>query len=175
MSESTSHLPPFAIRPRFQVVVPFTPEEILGKVQLCKNNKGEKCRVKAVHGFTSIRIPNKDRHYWSPQLTVMIEEAEDGKGSLLRGRYGPAPSVWTMFVFFYSAIGLALLFILIIGSSHYSLDQPATILWWVPVLVVVLLSTYLVSFFGQKLGHDQMETLHTFLEKCLGTAVIGDS
>ena len=168
MSEQTSHLPPFAIRPRFQVVVPYPPEQVLGKLRASLKKEGAKCRGKAVHGFATLRIPDPERHYWSPQLSVMVEPAEDGGGSLLRGLYGPAPTVWTMFVFFYSLIGILIVFITLIGTSHLSLDQPAGILWWVPVLLVLLLTLYLVSYFGQRLGHDQMETLHTFLEECLG-------
>lgn len=167
-----SHLPPFSIRPRFRVVLPLTPEQILKRIRRGLKAEDAKCNGKAVHGFATLRIPEKDRHYWSPQLTVMVEESEEGEGSLVRGLYGPAPSVWTMFVFFYSAIGFAILVVTVVGTSHWSLGQPATILWWVPVLLVILLSLYLVSFFGQKLGHDQMETLHTFLEDCLGREVV---
>ena len=174
MSETTSHLPPFAIRPRFQVVVPYSPERVLKKVRAGLKKEGATCRGKAVHGFASLRIPDDDRHYWSPQLSVMVEEDENGEGSLLRGLYGPAPNVWTMFVFFYSALGFFLLFVLLIGSSNLSLGEPAGILWWAPVLAVLILTLYLVSYFGQKLGHDQMETLHTFLEECLGIDVMAN-
>lgn len=172
MSETTSHLPPFAIRPRFRVEVPYSPDEITKKIRAKLKTEGAWCRGKSVQGFASFKVHESERHYWSPQLSVMIEEAESGEGSLLRGLYGPAPNVWTMFVFFYSAIGFFLLFVLIIGTSNMSLGEPSTILWWAPVLIVLLLTTYLVSYFGQKLGHDQMETLHTFLEECLGMDII---
>lgn len=174
MSETQSHLPPFAIRPRFRVEVPYSPEEILKKIRAKLSSDTAECKGKAVHGFASFRVHETERHYWSPQLSVMIEELENGEGSLLRGLYGPAPNVWTMFVFFYSALGFLLLVVLLIGTSNLSLDEPATVLWWAPVLVVLLLSTYLVSFFGQKLGHDQMESLHTFLEECLGMDILGN-
>ena len=73
-----------------------------------------------------------------------------------------------MFVFFYSLIGVAVLFILIFGLSHLSLGKPAHILWYVPVLLGVFFTLYFVAFFGRKLGHDQMQQLHNFLESCTG-------
>lgn len=132
---------------------------------------GARCTGMATEGFASLQIPDKDRHYWSPQLSLMMEELENKEGTLIRGLYGPAPAVWTMFVFFYALIGFALVVVLIIGFSRKSLGMEAPILWWVPVLLLVFLSLYLVSYFGQKLGHDQMETLHTFLEECLGLEI----
>lgn len=166
-----SHLPPFAIRPRFQAELPMSQERIVQKINKGFSVHPSQCMGLATQGFANIKIPQKDRHYWSPQLSVMLEDLEEKEGTLLRGLYGPAPAVWTMFVFFYTLTGFALLVIAIIGFSRMSLDMPAPILWWLPVLVILLLSIYLVSFFGQKIGHDQMERLHTFLEESLGLEI----
>ncbi len=166
-----SHLPPFAIRPRFQVELPMKHERIVRKIKKGFSHPEATCVGHASEGFARIKIPSQDRHYWSPQLSVMLEDLEGKEGTMLRGLYGPAPSVWTMFVFFYALVGFAFVVVAIIGFSRISLDMPAPILWWLPVLLIVLLSLYLVSFFGQKLGHDQMETLHTFLEESLGLEI----
>ncbi len=166
-----SHLPPFAIRPRFNVELEMSQESIAKKINKGFDLSDAACSGVAVSGFATIKIPLKDRHYWSPQLGLTVEEIEEENKVKLYGLYGPAPKVWTMFVFFYAVIGVVLMFLLVVGLSRYSLDMSATILWWVPVLLIVLLSLYLVSFFGQKLGHDQMETLHTFLENCLGMEI----
>ena len=166
-----SHLPPFAIRPRFQVELLMEQKAIVRKIKKGLSQPKAKCVGLATEGFARIKLPTKDRHYWSPQLSVMMEDLEGKEGTLMRGLYGPAPSVWTMFVFFYSLIGFAIVVVTIIGFSRISLDMPAPILWWLPILIVVLLSLYLVSFFGQKLGHDQMEFLHSFLEECLGLEI----
>ena len=57
------------------------------------------------------------------------------------------------------------------GLHEFTLGRPSGILWLVPVLLAVLLSVFLVSYFGQRLGHDQMERLHNFLEDCLGREI----
>ncbi len=166
-----SHLPPFAVRPRFEVELAMDQELVIQKINKGLSSADAKCTGVAILGFITIRIPPLERHYWSPELAVTFDDCENGKNCLLRGRYGPAPSVWTMFVFFYAVIGVVLMFLSVVGLSRYSLDMPASILWWVPALLVLLLSLYLVSYFGQKLGHDQLETLHGFLEKCLGMEI----
>ncbi|MEL6925713.1 MAG: hypothetical protein AAFO94_16835, partial [Bacteroidota bacterium] len=98
-------------------------------------------------------------------LSIAIEPEETG--SLLRGLYGPKPAVWTMFVFFYALVGFAVVVVSVIGFANLSIDKSGAILWLVPVLLLIFLSLYLVAYFGQRLGHDQMLTIHHFLEATL--------
>lgn len=171
MSQAESHLPPYRIRPRFRVESPLSSEEVVAKIKQKLRADGATCDGHSTVGFATLTIPDGQRHYWSPQLTVSVEKLEDREGSLIRGLYGPAPGVWTMFVFFYSLVGFALTAVLITGLSYLSLGLSGYILWWALVLALVLLSLYLVSYFGQRLGHDQMEILHNFLEDALGHPV----
>ena len=159
------------IRPRFQVETSLSVEEMeeIFTRHLAKEEVTVRGRVN--HGHGTITLPVEEQHYWSPQLSLTIEEVEEG--SLLRGVYGPRPSVWTMFVFFYALIGFAATIIAIIGFSYYSLGKSeGQILWLVPILILVFLSLYLVSYFGQKLGHDQIRTLHRFVGDCIEDAVL---
>ncbi len=163
------HLPPFRIRPRFLVETHESMDAISEKINADLSIKNSECKGKIAHGYGTIEIPVKDQHYWSPQLTLTIEETENG--SSIRGLYAPRPAVWTMFVFFYAVLGFALLIITIIGFSNLSLKLSGSILWLVPILSVIITSLYLVSFFGQKLAHDQMVTLHNFIEKSIGITI----
>ena len=117
----------------------------------------------------TITLPEDQRHYWSPQLSLSFEEEQDT--TIVRGLFGPRPTVWGLFVFFYSVIGIGILIIATIGLSKLSLDKPADILWWVPVLTLIFLSLYLVSFFGQKVGRKQMITLYRFFEEATGLSL----
>jgi hypothetical protein len=131
------------------------------------NLKDQKANIEGtvLPSFATIYPTKEHQHYWSPQLTLNIEEAE--AGSLVRGLYGPRPSVWTMFIFFYSFIGFATMILSLIGLSLLSLDKDATILWLVPVLILLFMTLYLVAYLGQKFGQRQMIYLHHFLEECL--------
>ena len=153
------------IRPRIRVHTSLSPDEINQRIKSLLNSENAKCEAQVTKGFATIYPPKKEQHFWSPQLTITVEEVE--KGHLVRGLYGPKPSVWTMFVFFYSAIGFATMIVLMIGLSLWSLGNPAPILWLVPVLVALFFSLYLVAYFGQRMGHKQMGSIHRFIEECL--------
>jgi hypothetical protein len=167
-----NHLPPYSIRPRFKVESDLPPNEVIQRIKEGLKAPQAACIGNATIGFATLIIPDKYRHFWSPQLTVTVEAKEGGQGSTVRGMYAPAPAVWTMFVFFYTGLGLAIVALLMVGLSYYSLDQPTTVLWWVPVLVALFLTFYLVSYFGQKMGRQQMGTLHSFAERCLGMEIV---
>lgn len=153
------------IRPRIKVKTNLSSEDINSRIKLLLKSEKASCEGQATQGFATIYPPEADQHFWSPQLTITIEESDEG--NLVRGLYGPKPSVWTMFVFFYAAIGFATMIVLMIGLSLWSLGNPATILWYVPALILLFLSLYLVAYFGQKLGHKQMGALHRFIEEIL--------
>ena len=155
----------YQVRPRFKIETSYTSEQLLHQIKEALHHEDAPCTGQVHAHYATIYIPHKDQHYWSPQLTLTLEETENG--SILRGLYGPRPVVWTMFIFFYSLIGVAILFIGVMGLSYLSLGKSSTILWYIPVLALVFLSLWLVAHFGQKLGHDQMVILHTFIENTI--------
>ena len=167
--QQEDHLPHFAVRPRFKIETSFTKEEIADKIKAALAKDNTACKGQIKDGYCSLFIPEERQHYWSPQLTLTLEETE--KGCMLRGVYGPRSTVWTMFVFIYAVISFAVMIVSIIGLSRLSLDKSITILWLVPVLIMLVLSFYLVAFLGQKFGHDQMMTLHHFVEKSTGLII----
>lgn len=169
---SNDHLPPFSVRPYFAIKLNENIESIAQKVQSALNSDSPTCQGWVDQEYASLYLPEIEQHFWSPHLSLTFDT--DESGSILRGRYGPKPTVWTMFLFIYAIIGFALLIITIIGLSNYSLDRSAAILWWIPVLLFLFLSLYLVAFFGQKLGHDQMLVLHQFIENALDINIDGD-
>ena len=158
------------IRPRFKIETSDAPNVLLDKIRSALK-KDSSCIGQIVTGYANLSLPKEEQHYWSPQLSLTIEESEGGEGSILRGLYGPRPAVWTMFAFFYSFIGFAILIVAMIGASFITIGRPAHILWLVPILIVVFLSLFLVARYGKKLGRDQMRTLHHFIEDCTGLTI----
>lgn len=166
MSHAPEELPVYTVRPRFRLETDLPAKEIAGRIDKGLKEGGCPCIGEAHSRYASLKIPERDQHYWSPQLTITMEENEEG--TIIRGLYGPRPAVWTMFVFFYSALGFAALIIGIIGLSKMTLGESTQILWLVPLLIVFILSLYHVAYIGKKKGHDQMELLHRFLERSTG-------
>ena len=153
------------IRPRFKLWSKYSLSEIVDRITIGIHSDDAPCKARIIHDHIVLFFPSDKQHYWSPQLSLSIEEEDEG--SLIRGLYGPRPSVWTMFVFFYSFIAFAILFVSIFGLSYMSLGKSSAILWLIPVLILVFLSLYRVSATGKKLGKDEMRTLHKFLESCI--------
>lgn len=123
-----------------------------------------------LNGFATIYPCQKDQHFWSPQLTIIVEDLDSG--SLLRGLYGPKPTVWTMFIFFYATIGFSTMIVTLVGLSFLSLGKSVAILWLVPLLMLIFISLYLTAYLGQKFGQKQMTSLHLFIEDCLGEKLV---
>ena len=173
MDEATQdHQFHYRIRPRFHVETRYTSEQLKQKIDRQLNSENAPITGWVDTHYAKLSIPHVNQHYWSPYLSLSFEETQEG--TMIRGHYGPRQTVWTMFVFFYAVIGFAVMIVLILGTSYISLGKSGAILWLVPVLMLVFLSLYLVSYFGQKLGHDQMVTLHHFIEKCLGQEIKDD-
>ncbi|MTB50003.1 hypothetical protein [Lewinella sp. W8] len=156
------------VRPRFRVVSPLTKEDIEQRFQEALEKEDVSIIGRVNPGFISLFIPHEDQHYWSPQLNITLEHSPEEGGRIIRGLYGPRPAVWTMFVFFYFFLGLATVFVTIIGLSNITLGQNPWQLWLALGLVVLLSSIYAVSRFGERLGRDQMVRLHNFTENVLG-------
>ena len=157
------------IRPRFSQIIPDSQEKIEEKVKLKLKEPQNDCVGSVIPGFIVLKIPHTERHYWSPQLSLSLEEHEEG--TLIRGLYGPNPTVWAMFTFGYSALGIIALFITIVGFSNKSLGIEAPILWVLPVLAGIALILYFVAQTGQKIGVEQTFTIHHFYEETIGQKV----
>lgn len=122
-----------------------------------------------VEDHITLAIPAIDRHFWSPQLSLSFEETEEG--TIIRGLYGPNPTVWAIFFFGYIALGILTLFALVAGSSQWMLGMGAPILWVIPVCAVVAIVMYFVAQAGQKMGAEEMYRMHHFYEETVGSVV----
>jgi len=107
----------FQIRPRFEVASKYSVTELQDIMKKAIKSKDAPCDGKVRYGYVSLFPKEEDHHYWSPHLSVTIEEIPEEEGSLLRGLYGPSPAVWTMFVFVYGIIALSIVIALVIGQK----------------------------------------------------------
>jgi hypothetical protein len=163
------HLPVLEIRPRFQINTNLSMDEIENRINSNLHDPNSNFLGSVQHGYGTLSIPFKEQHFWSPQLTFSMEETEEG--TLVRGLFGPRPSVWTMFIFFYAIIGFAIMIVSIIGFSNLSINQSGAILWSLPILIAVFLTIYISAYFGKRLGRDQMIILHRYFEKSSGLRI----
>lgn len=159
----------FRIRPRFKQLTKEPAKELQNRI-LQKMDQGlAKFTTTSVEGHITLAIAMNDRHFWSPQLSLSFEETSEG--TVIRGLYGPNPTVWAIFFFSYIALGILTLFALMAGSSQWMLGMSAPILWAIPVCAVAAIILYFVAQTGQKMGAEQMFRLHHFYEATVGSVV----
>ena len=121
------------------------------------------CTGTSIGRHAELFVPEADRRPWSPWLSVTVEDRHGG-GSLLRGRFGPHPAVWTLYMFLAFGLGFALLVAAAWGYAQWAMDVTPWALTCAPLILVLGVMLYAVSLVGQRLGADQMTNLRSTLE-----------
>ncbi len=157
----------FRIRPYFTQTVDLEIEALREQVARRINRDDARVEAKSFPGYLSLRIPEKDQHFWSPQLNLSLEPTEDGQ-TVINGIYGPNTNVWSMFLYSYLFVGSVGLFTGILGFVQWSLGNPAWGLWICSVMAAVAIALYILAQFGQKLAAWQTFLLHQEYEAAIG-------
>ncbi len=154
------------IRPKIRCVSPLSTEEIIDRFEQVARKYQGRIIVRKRRDHIEMHIREADRHYWSPVLNVIFDKADGG--TIVRGRFGPEPQVWTMFMFFYFAAlsfvffsGMWVLVQLQVGHAPKALPYFLTSL-------VVLALVFIAAQVGQRKGHDQTVLLQQFCREVLG-------
>jgi hypothetical protein len=159
----------FRIRPRFRQIRSEKPEYIEKVInEKLKNHKTE-FSVTALPGHLILKIHPSNRHFWSPQLQLSFEE--HGEGTIIRGLYGPNPTVWAVFFFSYASLGLIAIIVGMWVLSQYMLKMETTLWWILPVCAALAAILYFIAQTGQKIGASQMFDLHHFYENSFNEKV----
>jgi len=153
------------IRPRFKTTVKGTIKDCINGIKEAIDQNQEFIGLVSEH-YCVIKICLEERHYWSPQLTLTMEETSEGSLEI-RGLYGPKPSVWAVFFMSYAALGVLSLFAGVFGLSQLMLEKAAPILWAIPIMAAIAIGLYLVAQAGQKVGAEQMFRIHHFYEQVI--------
>ncbi len=155
----------FRIRPRFKVFSDKSPIEIQQRIETRLESHADDCTGLLTPNYFIIKIPHEQRHFWSPQLSLHLEE-EEGQ-TVIRGLYGPHPNIWALFTFGYATVGFLTLFIAMTSLSKWSLGKSAMEIWALPIFIIIAIALYFSSQVGQKLGVEETFTIHHFLEEVL--------
>lgn len=161
----------FRLRPRFHHLTDSEFEEIRSMVEQEIKTRGATCKLDIRKGHISVKIPEDQRHFWSPQLDLMIEKEEDDDKTIIRGHYGPNPNTWALFTYGYVILGILFVFVGIWGMAKLTLGKQAYELWILLGIAGLAVLLYIIAQFGQKLGAEQMYTLHFFYQKAIGEKI----
>ncbi len=159
------------MRPSFERSLPGAGEIFFQLLREALDRGECPCRGKVFEDHAILEIREKDQHYWSPHLGLMVLPPEkEGGLSVLKGRFSPNPGVWTLFVAIYALLGIAAMAGLVYGLAQWSMDEGPWAFLVIPAAVGLAAFTYGAAFIGQGLGAEQMFFLRSFTERVLERA-----
>lgn len=156
------------MRPRFSFEVDLPRDQVIDRLSAALEEQRWPLKGAVSSEHVDLRMNEAERHFWSPWLTLWIEDR--GQRSQVRGRFGPHPEVWTLFVGLYAAVVLSSGAITLYGIAQWMIDQPAWGLWAAPVGLVGVLGVWAAAFVGQGLSAAQ-----TVIMRGLVGAVLADA
>jgi hypothetical protein len=159
----------FSIRPRFTQTLDLGPEEAQRRLARAVEEGTDPCEMKIFPGFICLRIPEQDRHFWSPRLNLGLETTEDGR-TRIEGIYGPNANVWSLFLYGYLIVGTLGLFSGIFGLAQCLIGRPPWALWIFGAMLALALGLHALARSGRKLGELQTLRLHRIYEAAMGRA-----
>ncbi|NOY93418.1 MAG: hypothetical protein GXP55_19725 [Deltaproteobacteria bacterium] len=159
------------VRPEFELVVPFSCDEVVVRVKAALRCDAE-VRGLFARGRIELVPDPAVQHFWSPQLEADIEacpaSALDAPESThVRVRFAPHPHVWSFYVAVHALGALATLGAGIFGFSQYLAGGSPWALWALPASPVLAALVWALAFVGQGLSAEQMYALRRFLERAL--------
>tara|TARA_R110002072_G_scaffold266303_1_gene425164 strand:+ start:8955 stop:9488 length:534 start_codon:yes stop_codon:yes gene_type:complete len=154
------------IRPRFKLKINLNAEKALENVnqRLIKDKtvSGERSQ-----SYIFVKTPRHEQHYWSPEMTVRIEQEEYDDYTTVSCLIGPRQTVWAMFTFMYAFLFIGSTFGGIFSLVKYINNADKTWLWIIPLGIILTASIFIVSKIGQKKGRNQMLHLVSFIYHAL--------
>lgn len=154
------------MRPRFELPLAAGGPRTLEALRELLREDGCPCQGIVTSRHAELNVCERDRHFWSPQLSLEVVTDEDDT-ELLRGRFGPHPHVWGMFMVIYGVLALGGVAGLMYGISQWMLDRTPWALLAVPAAGALGLFVYGATFIGQGLGAEQMYVLRKLVDDAL--------
>ncbi|MEX6626388.1 GTP-binding protein [Tenacibaculum pacificus] len=149
------------LKPRFQIDFQMNSEVLLNEIK--KHLSDETTyKMKVVDNHVIIDVPDKETHFWSPQLQLEVEEVTETT-SKIKGLFGPKPQVWTFFMFLHFVIATAFFIFGVVAYSNWSLKKTAILpIVMLVVLPIIWVVFYFVGTLGKATGKKQMDELKSF-------------
>lgn len=154
------------LRPRFEIEIDYSFQEILERFSLIKSNP-EGFKLTFVDSHVFIKLPKTQQNFWAPQLHLEFSEISKSR-TRVNGFFGPNPTVWTMFMFFHVVIGMLFFVDLIWLYSNISLKNSFGFQIGIGFCLIILwIVLYIGGTIGKKKGKPGIQSLYEFMLKVL--------
>ncbi|HEY9115975.1 MAG TPA: hypothetical protein VIN10_14865 [Bacteroidales bacterium] len=155
------------IRPRYRRITEKPAQQVIASL-VSELRQSKRIKGNTLENHAYIGIPQAEQKYWSPEMHVTVETLEEG--SLVRGVIGPKPKIWTMYMFFYSAVVVMFFLGAALGVSQWMLKMEAPWLWSIPICIILYLLVIAAAKYGQYKSIEQMKRILDFLDDAVDKA-----
>lgn len=153
------------MRPPFRLQLPVPGAALMSEIEARLANPDALLVGSVLRRHVELTVLERDRHFWSPHLTVDV--LDDEGATVLRGRFGPHPHVWTMVMGVYGVLALVAMFSAVFGLSQWNLGWQPWAMWGIPVAAIAGGLLWLSSLAGQRAAYPQMQALEHFFRDCV--------
>ncbi|HPK10673.1 MAG TPA: hypothetical protein PK246_10100 [Saprospiraceae bacterium] len=151
------------LRPRFEFVTNESPKMLNERMGLLASQT-EDLVTSGNDYHIVLGFKNNYQHFWSPQANLNVEDI-NADTFKVNGLIGPKPNTWVLLMFGYGAMGVGLLFSLIIYLSNRSLNIDSNLIYLCVALGIGLLALYMVTVFGRRIAYNDSARLYNFIKE----------
>ena len=172
LTPSTSPIMSWRLRPRFGLRLRLSSDEVMERFGRTAESETSPCEVFLFDRQVEMTVPATRRHFWSPYLKVLVRR-EHGE-TVLRGKFGPNISVWSMFLAAYAVAGLTGAAGLFIGISQWQIGLTPTGFWLSGGCLLLAVLVWIAGKVGQRWAYGQMVAIHLFVHELFADAIADD-
>ena len=156
-----------SLKPRFKIERAESKRVIIEKFKNEFAQGRSKFSGKIVDHHIIIDVPKEEEHFWSPQLHAEVDETE-ANNTIIKGLFGPKPTVWSLFMFIHFGVALAFSVFLVLLYTRWSLEQDYKFAMLMCLIMPILwFALYFLGRVGKKKSRHQIEQLHRYFFEIL--------
>jgi hypothetical protein len=156
------------MQPTFRLNVPLSADQAMIQIRRAIKSPELNKHVVSAGPCVDYKIEADDRRFWSPHLSIQLQDTESG--AELFGRFSPRPEIWTMCMALYFAAAICIFGAAIYGYVQWFLGSTPWAFVIVPISLFTIIALHVASMIGQSLSSDQMELLRARLDRTLEIA-----
>lgn len=159
-------------RPRVCYRTPQSADAVKASFRAALQNDDAPCTGGVGGDEVTLRIHERFRRPWSPWVQLALKES-DGQ-LVLQGQMGPAPELWTAFVFLYSLLVAAFIAGSMLGLVQLNLGEAPSGLMVTAGAVCGLMLSCGCDLLGRRVGQGQMGIIRGFVRRTVPDVVDGE-
>lgn len=163
------------LKPRFELATQLSAREIDERLRAHLEDVHDTLAATFIGTRVEIVPHHSTVRFWSPQLTLDIDEREEHAGATrIRAKFGPHPHVWSMYLAIHAVGAFGTLGAAMFGISQHLAGESPWALWALPISPLLAGLVWAMAFVAQSLGAEQMYMLRKFVEKSIEAPATSD-